>query len=543
MPVPLRTLATYWFRLYVGVALFLLVAQPILARNPEPSIRIPLHPLGFQPPSTQFLLAGSSMLTLNYVDDEHLLVTFSTRRLMRRLPDDPPDDQDRFVDAVLLHLPSGDILGRTEWRLHDHGQYLWDLGHGHFLLRVRDTLTTFAPVANLASGQPFQERPFITTDRRIGGVLLAPDADLLILETIDRSPQAIQTESMLAGGSGAQTPLKATNSTPVQINLFRLSIPSSTSDEVALQAAGSARSRIPGRIPANTAGYLAIIDQGRQHWAFDFNSYTGKTRELSPFDSTCRPSPMFVSRSEFVAFGCHGGQSFQVLGAFNLKGEQMWEQTFIDPYTAPSFAYAPARGRFALSRIIAHSQINGSEHLIPEMIGSQTVIVYQTDNGKQLLRVDSMPVQRAGQNFALSPDGMNLAIIRGDAIETYRLPALTTKEEAAVKEAQAMAPAANDVPIHFSALSPNPSAREESAPQSPAPAAAPDQVVRPVDSLTERPSSAVSATGTNRSPDSKGSYPVAPSSSSPDDSTRGEGPRKPPTLYNSPSDPPPASPK
>ena len=90
------------------------------------------------------------MFTLHYVDDKHLLVTFVVHRLIPRLRDEPEDDQDRVTDAVLLELPTGKVLARTTWHLHDHGQYLWNLGHGHFLLRIRDTLTTFAPLANLS---------------------------------------------------------------------------------------------------------------------------------------------------------------------------------------------------------------------------------------------------------------------------------------------------------------------------------------------------------------------------------------------------------
>src|SRR5258708_7487007 len=255
MPVPATTPATtrlhHCFSLLV--LFFLLATSPLLARGPDPSLRIPLEPLGFQPLSTQFLLAGSSMLTLHYVDDQHLLLTFSTRRLLKRLPDDPPDDQDRHVDAVLLELPSGRILGRTEWRLHDHGQYLWGLGRGRFLLRIRDTLTTFAPLANLPSGQPFRERPFISTDRRIGGVLLSPDPDLLILETIERPPVPSSTPASFGSTPAPAAAPPATRQTPdptpVQINLFRPSIPSASGDQVGLRPGGSVRSRFPRRIP------------------------------------------------------------------------------------------------------------------------------------------------------------------------------------------------------------------------------------------------------------------------------------------------------
>ena len=72
------------------------------ARVPDPPIRIPLQPLGYQSIVQDFLLQGNSMLTVDFVDSDHLLVTFGVRRLMTREVDPPPDDDDRMVEAVLL---------------------------------------------------------------------------------------------------------------------------------------------------------------------------------------------------------------------------------------------------------------------------------------------------------------------------------------------------------------------------------------------------------------------------------------------------------
>src|SRR5262249_47669440 len=152
------------------------------------------------PLSTQFLLKGSSMLTLHYVDDKHLLLTFVTHRLIPRLPEEPPDDQDRMVDAVLFEIPTGRVLARTSWHLHDHAQYLWSLGHGHFPLRVRDTLTPIAPLANLGTRDPFSQQPFIVSaERRLAALILSPDADLLIIETVKRLPPAPKERASIFG--------------------------------------------------------------------------------------------------------------------------------------------------------------------------------------------------------------------------------------------------------------------------------------------------------------------------------------------------------
>jgi hypothetical protein len=530
MQVPAKTRATLPSLRGVALLLLALTTAPLLAKGPEPATRIPLQDVGFLPVSPQFLLAGSSMLTLHYVDDKHLLVTFNSKRLLKRLPNDPPTDQDRNVDAVLLEVPSGRVLARTGWRLHDHGQYLWSLGHGRFLLRVRDTLTTFAPLANLPTGQPFLERPFIETSRRIEALIFSPEADLLILETMDRSIVLPSDDA-----SSGERPDNGPNA--VQINFFRVSFDGA--DGVRVRPAGEGHSRIPGRIPATAAGYLAILDQGRDHWAFDFNSYGGKVSELSPFDSSCRPLPIFVTRSEFIAFGCHGGRAAQVIGGFNLRGEEMWEQSIFDPYVAPFLVFAPTSGRFALSRLVTRGGGSMIDTPLPELFGPQTITVYQIDSGKQLLHVESLPVQRAGQNFALSPDGLNLAVFHTDEVDIYSLPPLSPKDQAAVKEAQLMAPPETDAPVTLSRpvsiSSPPPEATDTSfGAQTPA---TPNQI-----STGNAPSSAAADSATPDPP----STPADPSSAAGNSTAPPEQPHKPPSLY-SPEAPqpsaPPSSPK
>ncbi len=158
-----------WGALALMVAAF--SAMPVVAAAPGAAagpLRVALGPLGFQSLYPEFLLAGSSMLSVDFVDKDHLLVTFNMRRLMKRSPpNDPVDDADRTVGAFLVELPSGKVLARAEWRLHDHGQYLWNLGHGNFLLRVRDRLAMVTPMASADPNEAFREIPMLPGDRHI----------------------------------------------------------------------------------------------------------------------------------------------------------------------------------------------------------------------------------------------------------------------------------------------------------------------------------------------------------------------------------------
>jgi hypothetical protein len=425
-----------------------LLAGVAAARDPDPTIRVPLEPMGFQSILPQFLLSGNSMLTLNFVDDKHLLVTFGARRLMKRDPDDPPNDDDRTVDAVLVELSSGKAIAQTQWRMHDRGQYLWALGHGRFLLRVRDNITMIAPLAAPPQNL-FQETPFLHNDRHLLAMMVSADEDLLTVETADQQPP---NSPRFSSDSQDADPA------PVQINFYRLVSKGPAAEQLVVISAGALRARTALALPLTTAGFLDVLEGGPNRWLFNFDTHAGKVSELAEFDTTCYPRTTFVSHSEFIAFGCRGGTDKQDFAGFNLHGDAMWQQNFYDSQLSPTFAFAPAAGRFAMGRTIVNAPLDSLSPLSAETATAQEVRVYQMYSGKLLFRTQCTPIVRAGQNFALSPDGMRLAAVRetmvqhkatkdeeaytsrDTAVEVYALPALTDKDKTAVREAQGFAP-------------------------------------------------------------------------------------------------------
>jgi len=424
------------------------------ARDPEQVARIPLGPMGYQTLLPEFLLAGNSMLTVHFVDTDHLLITFGLRQLMTRLAGDPPDDDDRMVGADLVELPSGKVLAQTQWRLHDRGQYLWSLGHGRFLLRVRDQLSVLAPMQGVSKGDAFRELPLLHIDRKLVALQVSADEDLLTVETTARTPPG---EPGVASNVTVVDPARPAPAA-VQINFYRLTSTGAGAGSLAVASAGAIGAQTVVDLPMTTAGFLDVIEGGKDRWLFNFDEHAGKVDELAEWDTSCFPQPTFVGHGEFVAFGCRGSEEKQSLAGFNLKGEQMWQQNFLDTQTAPAFSFAPAAGRFALGRIVVIAAVDADGALPESLVRSQEVRVMQSYNGKLLFRIDCTPVARAGQNFALSDDGMRLAVVRETmvhhaatkdydeytereaAVEVYGLPPLSQQDQTAVKQEEALAP-------------------------------------------------------------------------------------------------------
>jgi hypothetical protein len=586
----------------------LLLPPSLAAKGPSPERTISLESLGFQTIAPRYLLSGGTMITIDYVDNQHLLVTFGVPRLMLRLADCPPQDQDRVVDAVLLELPSGRELARAEWRLHDIGRYLWPLGHGYFLLRQRNQLTTFAPLAQLPTGEAFAQHPFLHFDNPIDAIYVSADRDLLTIETSKRARKpesALTTVAQMTQGApgiaappsslgpsqptrpisllrrdpaqaaAAQDPQDPNNpeqpDDPVRIHFIRLLAPASPDAPLVAQHAGSIDTRKHLVIPLSSEGYLRTRDITNTSVALDFATFSGNVTNLGGFDTTCPPSPTFLSHSEFVAFGCRGSDDRLILAGFNIHGDLMWQLNFSDPQAYPSFAGANSAGRFAFSRTLTSGGIAGSQTPFSDQLTTQEVRVFQTYNGKQLLRVPTSPIQRAGQNFALSPDGLSLAVIQDPidphlkevqhkpAIAIYALPALSDKDLHEVNAEEALAPPRSEAPIAFSAAQvkeavavqrgPDSIATNSQAallpananPASPAlPAAVPPPTSAVSDSRPHFTSRGTSTAATSpAAPATTAPATIAASASSPaaspvDQATAGDQPerRKPPTLYD-----------
>jgi hypothetical protein len=488
--------------------------------------------MGYQPLLPDLLSSGASVLTVNFADDSHLLVTFALRRLMKREANDPPNDDDRTIGAFLVELPSGKVVAKTEWRVHDRGQYLWPIGHGRFLLRVHDQLKMLQPMAAATPEETFHEFPFLSVDRRMVAILLSAEDDLLTIETTERPHPGEDVAQPHFGPDGVQI-----QTAPVQLNFYRLTESGPPANKLVVVSAGVLLSKVAIALPVTTSGFLDVLEGGRDRWLFNFDSHAGKVSELAEFSTTCYPRTTFVSRSEFIAFGCRGGTDKQDIAGFNLNGDAMWQQNFFDIQIAPTFAFAPEAGRFALGRTIVSGTGDIADLASVAQATSQEVRVYQTYSGKVLLRTDCTPVVRAGQNYALSPDGLKLALFREitiqhaatkieeayvtrtAAIEVYALPALTGKDEAAVKEARGFAPADTGVRIDL--------AMQKLSRSTPAPGS--DSVA--VSSAKPAPAPA-SITGTPIDTAAADQQPTpeqnGPASGDPDPTTT---PRTPPTLY------------
>jgi hypothetical protein len=173
-------------RLCVALATLLLVVSAAWASNvaqeiqssvnPTAAARVDLSSIGYHAVSRMDRLSENQpAVTLDFVDDTHVLLTFNQKKLWHRLPECPPEHQDRLMEAAILELPSGKVVHEADWYLHDRRPYLWPLDPGEFLLRRGNELYLI--------DSSLHEKLLLKSPERLLWVTVTPDARQFVIET------------------------------------------------------------------------------------------------------------------------------------------------------------------------------------------------------------------------------------------------------------------------------------------------------------------------------------------------------------------------
>lgn len=410
----------------------------------QPWVTMSLGTLGVPAIPQAFLQVGSSMLTLDVVDDTHLLLTFSSRGLVPRDPSDSPDEECRMVAAELVELPTGKILARADWKMHDHGRYLWRLGRGRFMVRKKNDLFLLTPEARLHTDDPLRLAPFPSRPGIPVSAMISPDKGMVTVETI--APKAKDMVVPSKNGMVVTDPRQV-----VMVDFYRVSGGDAPDVPLTLQPAGVVKAPQPVLLPMDGDGYLWPDDGGHGRWPVSFNEFGGREVKITQLDSSCQPRLQMVSRFEFLAFTCRTSDSRSRMQSYGMDGHETWEETLNGTFGVPEMVFAPDAGRFAMSRIISSTGDLLLGSMIPDG-ATQEMRVYQTESGDLLLKVPMTPVTRFAENFDLSDDGLVAAVVNAGAVLVFRLPPPSAEDVKELELARSFSPPRSEAQVRLNRM-------------------------------------------------------------------------------------------
>jgi hypothetical protein len=371
---------------------------------PQPTVRIPVEPLGYRPPGRLYLLARYSTTSLDFIDSTHLLLTFRQPRLLVR--HEGSDGLDQVIQALVLELPTGKVVAQDQWLLHDRGRYLWRLADDKILLRVGSHLYQTDSQLHLT--------PLYQSPTELEGVETSPDGKLLVLESEleKHTPEEHARLAQLAANIGGGPPAE-----DVQIRMVRL-------DQPKLML--SARAETAGELPANIDGFFTQEQVKENVWNVRFHPYdqpNAKEGEIvAQTESTCAPSAKVLNRESVLVLSCPRGHNDRFVAAYSLKRQKLWDGRWQSNFTWPAFRVAQDGGAVAISWLAVNHPVSAREPLNDEEVQNQVLSVLDSRTGSLRLALLVNPIVSGGGNFALSTDGNKLAVLNKGAVEVYDLP-------------------------------------------------------------------------------------------------------------------------
>ncbi|MGH9587206.1 MAG: hypothetical protein ACRD3F_09665 [Acidobacteriaceae bacterium] len=384
-----------------------------------PAAKIWVGPLGFVAPSPAYLSLKLSFNSLDFIDNEHLLFTFHVNALLKRIPGDPPDDNDQIIRAVVLDIKTGKVLQQADWRMHDRGRYLWALQDGTFLVRERNTL--------FLTDRSLQLRPYLTFDTDLEGVEVSPGRGLLMLEMKKYLPANKDEAEGDASKSAPPSLLgKRSQAGRVRTQMVLLRPGERT-------ALASAEFLNPAFVPLLKDGLLDY-DEGKKpnDWVISRDMLDKTKAVVGTVRSTCAPRLVTLSDDVALSQNCPGrGGSGTPVTALSLKGKVLWSGLWDSKYIWGQFESSEDGSRFAYESLEMNRPMGSMEAFGESDVVAQPVGVFDTRTGNLVFVKDASPILSAGQNFALSADGRRFAILRNGAIEVYDLPPVAAAQAGA----------------------------------------------------------------------------------------------------------------
>lgn len=367
-----------------------------------PSWTIPVDDFGFAPPGPLYLGQRNSLVSLDFMSEDRLLFTFRVPALLRRTPGED-ESGEREIRAVVLSLPNGTLEAETHWLVHDRSRYLWMLHDGHFLLRNQGSLFEGDGTLKL--------KPLLNFPGPLLSIEMSPSQGFLV--TNSREPVANS-----APDAGAEGDDGAGGDAPAGVPDLVLRILARASRQVLLVT------RVPSLIhlPINSDGYLAPEQGKGVNWTVVMHFFTGGQRDVGTVKSDCMPQMNFVSEREFLVTACSDSGD-NALVAMTTTGKTLWTDLVPDRMVWPNLVMGADGSKIVRETLYVSHAIDAFTPLGNDDIKGQWVQVLDAATGKVVFESPATPILDAGGNVAISPSGRRVAVLSGNSIQVFELPA------------------------------------------------------------------------------------------------------------------------
>ncbi len=370
--------------------------------GPHAAASFSIAGMGYSPRLTRELTELDYDAAIAYLGGGELLFTFNPHKLVPRSSKDY-DDVARVIRAEVIDLDGKAVTHTVDWRVPDGGQYLWPVGQDHVVVHIGNELRMYGP------GLSLEQKMLI--DGRLSFLRVSPDGKLLAVGVI-RERHSRQVHRQLEESS-SDAPEE-----DVAIHVV----------DASFKPIGELLRTSASAPPVLTnAGEVRALPDGHQRWLIQEETWDRHTRKIATVASSCAVTTVALRGDLLFVRGCDVHVRSRWYRAIRMDGHTVLKGEVSGKYIEAAVLANESTATFVLAMAKSGEMMLSGAPFHGSDLASETIGVYEANNGKRIFAANVASPAPTKQTFALSPQGDSLAVLQGNEISFYSIVETNTR--------------------------------------------------------------------------------------------------------------------
>ena len=336
---------------------------------------------------------------ISYLGENELLFAFNPHVLVSRTATEAEFAKLHIIRAVLINVQEKKVIKTVEWRVPDAQQYLWTVGRDHVLVHAGRELKLYGP--------GLKQEQHLALNGPLAFVRTSPSSKYFAVGVIqERHPAAVHKQLEDAEERAPEE--------DVEVKIL--------DGDFHTLATVMRSSRAPVPVLSDD-GEIQVASVGKNRWQIIEEAWDTQKHVLANVNSSCPLETTTLPPHLLFVVGCDrqsGGKWYRML---RFDGKPVLKGTSSSTGLEQTARGVSSSGAFAIGVAEAAKSMAASSAFSAADIASERIAVYRAENGERIFAVTIPSPVTNVQTFVLSPDARQLAVLSGDQIAFYQVPA------------------------------------------------------------------------------------------------------------------------
>jgi hypothetical protein len=371
------------------------------SRTAAASATLPLKDLGYMPERLDHEMYSFDFgSAIAYLGEKDLLFTFNPHILIHRIATEAQFSKLRIIRAVLINAQGRTVEKTVDWKVADLHQYLWPIGQDRVLVHVGHELRVYGP------GLKLERR--LALDGPLAFVCMSPSSKYVAVGVVhERHTAAVHLELSEAEEREPEE--------DVEIKVF------DSDFRTLAKVARSSRAAPP---ILSDDGEIQILSAKKNRWRIMEETWDTQKHLVAQVNSSCRPQGATLPQNLLFMVGCDPQNAAKWYRVLRPNGKPVLKGSSSSTELERTANGSATGGVFTIGMAEAGRSITPDSAFQTSDLQSERIAVYRADNGERVFSVAVASPAPSMQTFVLSPAGDQLAVLEGDEIDLYKIPAV-----------------------------------------------------------------------------------------------------------------------